>query len=186
MGTTDISSVVKGGTGLAFISYPEAISKFTFVPQLFSVLFFVMLFTLGIGTNVGVTSCCVTAIRDSFPKLSQMTASIGLVIVSFCIGLVYVTPGGQFILNLVDNYAGSMMVLFVAIFELFVLGWWYGVRRVCKDANMMINQKTSWYWRSCWGVITPLIMLVILIYTYVSYVPLDYKDIPYPAWASCE
>jgi solute carrier family 6 amino acid transporter-like protein 5/7/9/14 len=28
-----IEDVVKGGTGLAFISYPEAISKFDAVPQ---------------------------------------------------------------------------------------------------------------------------------------------------------
>lgn len=32
-GITDIGSVVKGGTGLAFISYPEAIAKFEYVPQ---------------------------------------------------------------------------------------------------------------------------------------------------------
>jgi len=33
-GEKDISKVIKsGGSGLAFISYPEAISKFTFVPQ---------------------------------------------------------------------------------------------------------------------------------------------------------
>lgn len=32
-----IESVVKGGTGLAFISYPEAISKFNSVPQVSSV-----------------------------------------------------------------------------------------------------------------------------------------------------
>lgn len=29
----DIGAVVKGGPGLAFISYPEAISKFDAVPQ---------------------------------------------------------------------------------------------------------------------------------------------------------
>ncbi|XP_017106848.2 sodium-dependent nutrient amino acid transporter 1 isoform X2 [Drosophila bipectinata] len=32
-GVSDIGSVVKGGAGLAFISYPEAIAKFEFVPQ---------------------------------------------------------------------------------------------------------------------------------------------------------
>ena len=45
--TKDISKVVKGGAGLAFISYPEAIAKFKLLPQLFSVLFFFMLFVLG-------------------------------------------------------------------------------------------------------------------------------------------
>ena len=30
---TDIQTVVKGGTGLAFVSYPETIAKFDVVPQ---------------------------------------------------------------------------------------------------------------------------------------------------------
>lgn len=33
IGVTDIKSVVKGGPGLAFISYPEAIARFEFAPQ---------------------------------------------------------------------------------------------------------------------------------------------------------
>lgn len=33
LGTDDISSVVNGGSGLAFISYPEAIARFDFAPQ---------------------------------------------------------------------------------------------------------------------------------------------------------
>lgn len=33
LGTTDIASVVKSGSGLAFISYPDAISKIDWVPQ---------------------------------------------------------------------------------------------------------------------------------------------------------
>ena len=34
----DISSVVKGGPGLAFVSYPEAIAKFDDVPQVSDIL----------------------------------------------------------------------------------------------------------------------------------------------------
>lgn len=33
LGTDDIESVVKSGTGLAFISYPDAIAKFEYFPQ---------------------------------------------------------------------------------------------------------------------------------------------------------
>lgn len=32
-GQTDIGKVVKGGAGLAFISYPDAIARFQFIPQ---------------------------------------------------------------------------------------------------------------------------------------------------------
>lgn len=38
-GVTDISKVVNGGAGLAFISYPDAIAKFDFWPQVMGDLF---------------------------------------------------------------------------------------------------------------------------------------------------
>lgn len=39
VGETDIGNVIKsGGSGLAFISYPDAISKFNFVPQVFRLI----------------------------------------------------------------------------------------------------------------------------------------------------
>lgn len=92
IGTDDIGSVVKGGGGLAFISYPDAIAKFKQLPQIFSVLFFLMLFVLGIGSNIAMTSCTVTAIRDSFPNIKQWQCSLGIAVISFTIGLAYVTP----------------------------------------------------------------------------------------------
>lgn len=33
LGTDDIESVVNGGPGVAFVSYPEAIARFDFAPQ---------------------------------------------------------------------------------------------------------------------------------------------------------
>lgn len=33
MGTDDIASVIKGGSNVAFISYPDAIARFEFIPQ---------------------------------------------------------------------------------------------------------------------------------------------------------
>lgn len=42
LGISDISKVVKSGTGLAFISYPDAISKIEFVPQVIIIDFCIM------------------------------------------------------------------------------------------------------------------------------------------------
>ncbi|KAL5286669.1 hypothetical protein ACFFRR_007967 [Megaselia abdita] len=183
VGTTDIGSVVKGGTGLAFISYPDAIAKFKDIPQAFSLLFFAMLFVLGVGSNIAMTSCTITAIRDNFPQIKQWVCALGLAVISFIIGLLYVTPGGQFILNLVDYFGASMIALVIGIVELYALGWIYGTKRLCKDTEFMIGLKVGVYWRICWSIVTPLIMTAILVYTFVSYEPLTYKDIVYPNWA---
>lgn len=52
LGVDDIKDVLKSGPGLAFITYPEAISKFgNFAPYL-SVAFFLMFFILGIGESI--------------------------------------------------------------------------------------------------------------------------------------
>lgn len=46
-----IDEVVKSETGLAFIAYPEAVVRMP-LPNLWAVLFFVMLFILGLGSQV--------------------------------------------------------------------------------------------------------------------------------------
>lgn len=60
--------------------------------QFFSVMFFFMLFVLGIGSNIAMCSCIVTAIRDQFPRVKAWQAVLIVAVVGFSIGLFYVTP----------------------------------------------------------------------------------------------
>lgn len=92
LGKKDISTVVRGGTGLAFISYPETIAKFTVVPQFFGVVFFVMIFVLGIGSEVGLASAIIAIVRDQFPSVKYWHVAAGTCFCEFLIGLIYVTP----------------------------------------------------------------------------------------------
>ncbi|XP_068146609.1 sodium-dependent nutrient amino acid transporter 1 [Drosophila tropicalis] len=177
--TTDISSVVNGGPGLAFISYPDAIAKFKVLPQLFSVLFFLMLFVLGIGSNVGMASCLSTVIKDQFVNLKNWVVVVGIAIVGYFLGLFYITPGGQYVLNLLDFFGATFVALVLAIFELIAIGWIYGVKRLCRDVEFMLGIKTSLYYRICWAIVTPLMMITILIYMLALYEPLTYKDYTY-------
>jgi solute carrier family 6 amino acid transporter-like protein 5/7/9/14 len=113
----NVTDVVSAGTGLAFVSYPDAIAKFQYVPQVteilfcfsistttpklnenyicfkfFAVMFFLMLLTLGIGSAVSLTGCVVTIICDDFPHWKRWLVVTGICLIGFISGLVYVTP----------------------------------------------------------------------------------------------
>ncbi|XP_030370830.1 sodium-dependent nutrient amino acid transporter 1 isoform X2 [Scaptodrosophila lebanonensis] len=139
----------------------------------------------GIGSTVGMGSCIVRVIRDHWEHRAPpnwMLAS-GLAVLGFAVSIVYMTPGGQFILNLVDFYGVSFTALILAIGELLAVSWIYGLRRFCADIKFMMGIETGWYWRLCWAYITPGLMTAVLLYMLVDMTELTYKGVAYPRLA---
>nr|CAI5822970.1 unnamed protein product [Callosobruchus analis] len=177
-----VDEVVKyGGTGLAFISYPEAIAKFDAVPWLFSLLFFLMLFVLGVGSLVGLYASLVTVVMDSFPHLKILHVSAMSALFGFLVGLVYVTPGGQWIFTMVDYFGGTFIFYVLTLIEIISISWWYGIENFCMDLEFMTSKKVGIYWRVRWAVLMPVLLIVIYIYFIFTQKPLVYGDNqPYP------
>ncbi|CAH0723408.1 unnamed protein product, partial [Brenthis ino] len=172
-----------GGTGLAFVSYPDAIAK-TFQPQLFSVLFFLMMVVLGLGTVVALVTAVNTILLDSFPNVKTIYMSVITCTLGFGAGLIYVTPSGQYIFELTDYFGGTFLILFCGIFEIVGIFGLYGVENICLDLEFMLGRTTSVYWRFCWGIITPALMIVVFIYALAVPEPLIFgADYEYPTAA---
>jgi solute carrier family 6 (neurotransmitter transporter, glycine) member 5/9 len=175
----DIREVTKSYMGLAFIAYPEAIAKFDFMPQFFSFIFFFMLFLFCVGSNMGMANCILTVIRDRYPNIKCWKIVLGIVIFGVAMGSCYTTPNGQWLINFLDFYGASFVALVLATIELITVSWVYGVDRFCKDIEFMLNRKTGWYFRICWGIITPTIMIGIFFYFVYTWKPINYQDIEY-------
>jgi solute carrier family 6 amino acid transporter-like protein 5/7/9/14 len=175
----DIREVTKSSIALAFMAYPDTIAKIDFMPQFFAMLFFIMLFVLGIGSNIGMTNCIVTVIRDRFPHLKCWKVVIAVSTVGFSIGCLYTAPGGQFLIGLLDFYGASFVALILAIIELLTVSWIYGVDRLCHDIEFMLGRKTGVYWRVCWGIVTPLMMIGILVYFVLNWSSPTYNGYEY-------
>ncbi|XP_043260671.1 sodium-dependent nutrient amino acid transporter 1-like isoform X2 [Colletes gigas] len=94
-----------------------------------------------------------------------------------------VPQGGQFLLTLVDYYGTSFVVFILASFEITAVVWLYGIENFIDDIEFMLEKKTSIYWNVCWFLVTPLILIIIFIYTVATLSPVTYGGKDYPASA---
>ena len=74
LGDVPIATVVDSGPGLAFIAYPQALARMP-LPHLWSVLFFIMLFFLGLDSEFALLETALTAIYDEWPRLRRHKVS---------------------------------------------------------------------------------------------------------------
>ncbi|XP_073534508.1 sodium-dependent neutral amino acid transporter B(0)AT1 isoform X1 [Phyllobates terribilis] len=187
------------GTGLAFIVFTEAITKMPVSP-LWSVLFFIMLFCLGLSSMFGNMEGVLVPLMDLkiIPKSWPKEAVTGTICaVSFLIALIFVLQSGNYWLALFDGFAGSIPLLIIAFCEMFSVVYIYGVDRFNRDIEFMIGHKPNFFWQATWRVISPLIMLVIFFFYFVVKVSQELlyitwdpsysefpksKEQPYPGW----
>uniref|UniRef100_A0A182N359 Sodium-dependent nutrient amino acid transporter 1 n=1 Tax=Anopheles dirus TaxID=7168 RepID=A0A182N359_9DIPT len=160
---SDYTKVVKPGSGLTFITYPDALAKFEHVPNLFALLFFFMLLTLGVGSCTGLINSVLTALHDSTPRLKSWKTVVVIGVFGFGLGLLFVTPSGSKMLDYFDYYGVQFVTLTSAIFELFAFCWLYGIRKLTRDIQFMLKRRTGFLWRFCWKLLTPAMLIVVLV-----------------------
>lgn len=185
LGDVKVEDVAQGGPGLAFVAYPEALTRLP-VPQLWSVLFFLMLFILGLDSEFAILETFVTSLSDQIPFLRAHKWGFTIVmgIVCFLLGLPMVTRGGQYVLELVDNFGGSTTLIFIGLIEIISLAYVYGYGHFSDDVFFMLDKRLGWYWRITWTVTSPLVLFIIFIFAMLDQKdPLKYGKYVYPSWA---
>ncbi|XP_063230449.1 sodium- and chloride-dependent glycine transporter 1 [Bacillus rossius redtenbacheri] len=179
-----ISTVVTGGPGLAFVTYPEALSLLPY-PQFWAILFYLMLFFLGIDSCFVQIEAIISSVTDEYPMLRRKKK---LVTFTFCFimflgSLSCITNGGMYVLSLLDWYAASISVILICIVEVVMVGWLYGTKKFVRDLQLMTNEKLSFWWPLCWKYITPIILMFIFMTTILYNTPVTYNGMEYPTWA---
>uniref|UniRef100_A0A8C4PSD9 Solute carrier family 6 member 18 n=1 Tax=Equus asinus asinus TaxID=83772 RepID=A0A8C4PSD9_EQUAS len=166
------------GTGLAFIVFTEAILHMPGAPG-WAVLFFGMLFTLGLSSMFGNMEAVITPLLDMgvMPRWVPKEVLTGD---CFLASIHFTLHSGNYWLEVFDRYAASLNL---------ALG--PGVRarasclcgRFCDDVAWMTGRRPSLYWRVTWKVVSPLLLLTI----FVAYIALldqfpTQQENVYPGW----
>ncbi|KAL1452101.1 hypothetical protein WDU94_006413 [Cyamophila willieti] len=180
-----INEVAVEGPGLVFIVYPAAIA--TMPGSIFwSLIFFMMLLTLGLDSSFGGSEAIITALSDEFPLIGNNREIFiaCLFTLYFIVGLASCAQGGFYFFHLLDKYAAGYSILIAVLFESIAVSWIYGTKRVSADIKDMIGFAPGIYWRLCWRFVCPIFLMFIIVYGLTTYEPLSYEGYVYPQWAN--
>ncbi|GIY08095.1 sodium- and chloride-dependent glycine transporter 2, partial [Caerostris extrusa] len=182
-----VPDVVKSGTGLAFIAYPDAIARMP-IATLWALLFFFMLFLLGIDSQFAAVETILTFVFDQFPRTRSKKPVVVIVValLLFLLGLPLTANGGIYLLEVMNTYAAGWPYLVIGLSELFVVA--YGMSRFMDDLKQMTSWKPGAWIRSHLLVtimtISPIVIGVILLMSWIKYEPLEVGDYVIPMWGN--
>ncbi|CAG7687319.1 unnamed protein product [Allacma fusca] len=168
------------GPGLAFIIFTEAINQFKFAP-FWSILFFSMLFTLGIDSQFGTLEGVVTSITDMklFPNLRKEILTGILCSICCCLSMMFSHGAGNYIFVLFDSFSGNVPLLIIAFCECVGVAYIYGLSRFAEDIQLMTGKRPHLYWLFCWKYLSPCAMIIILT---ASWIKIFTEGSTYPRW----
>ncbi|XP_062867216.1 sodium-dependent proline transporter [Trichomycterus rosablanca] len=190
----NVEDVADTGPGLAFVAYPEALALLP-GSVFWAIMFFLMLFMLGLDTLFGNMEGITTAVLDEFPYLrtnmKHKTIFLALLCFGFYLmGLLLVTNGGIYWFTLIDSFSTSFGLIIITLFMCLGMSFFYGINQFCKDIVDMICHCPAWctklllYFKACWIFCTPSLLLFILTYIFIEMyrTSLKYGTYVFPSW----
>ncbi|XP_055853991.1 sodium-dependent neutral amino acid transporter B(0)AT3 [Episyrphus balteatus] len=168
------------GTGLAFIVFTQAIVELPGAP-FWAVLFFTMLLSLGLGSQIGILEgmLCTLFDIDIVKRVKKQHVTGVVCLFCFLVGFVFCTGAGEYWLKMFDSFAGTIGLVVVALMEMISVVYIYGHARFTEDIYQMTGYRPGLYWQVTWRYIGPAIMGCILVSSVIFMV---IKNPTYGAW----
>jgi NSS family neurotransmitter:Na+ symporter len=174
-----VETVLKGGPGLAFVTYPAIINMLP-LSKIFGILFFLMLLTLAIDSAFSLVEAIASALRDKF-GWNYKKSNILVAIAAFFIGIIFTTGAGLYWLDIVDKWLEVFGLSTVVLLECLVLGWFYKLEKLRDYSNRYSEVKVGKWWIYLLKYFVPLAVAALIISEAVSFVTKGYEGYPVKA-----
>ena len=160
-------TVAEEGQKLAFVIYPAAIGALGKWQWIWGVVFFLMLISLGMGSQIGTVNAIFDGFMDEYKWLAKNKKKfLGMLISAHVfLGLVICTKSGAAWLKIYDYYCSFLIINFAALFEVIAVAWFYGIDQFITDVELMIwrgkkEMPLKKIWRNLWFFVTPTFCLL--------------------------
>ena len=177
---TPISQMKHTGIMLAFVTYPEALAQMPggrLVVILFSLVFFIMLFTLAIDSAFSIVEAIITAVVDKFGWNKSKT-TLWVCVIGFASSLIFATRAGLYWLDVVDHFVNDFNLIAIGFVECLALGWVFGADNIRDYLNSNTDFKYGKWWSACIKYLCPVIFLFISVTYLITNLTTPYDGYP--------
>ncbi|MBN1596567.1 sodium-dependent transporter [candidate division FCPU426 bacterium] len=142
-----IDQVITSGPTLAFVVFPEAISKLPFLREVFGILFFSALMIAGLSSGVSIVEALTCALRDKFGISRNWVVTV-LCLIGLFGSLIFTTGGGLYWLDIVDHFLNQYGLVLCGLLECLVIGYVLkaGVLRSHVNSSARVKMTVAWDW----------------------------------------
>ncbi|QGH34216.1 sodium-dependent transporter [Gracilibacillus salitolerans] len=175
---TEVSEVVAGGVGLAFMVFPEIISQMP-ASGFFGFLFFASLFLAGLSSMISISETYIAGLQEKF-SISRGKAVLFGGGLALLVSLFYATQGGLNLLDTVDYFINNYGVALAGLFEVVAIAWFArSLKDLQNHADSVSDIKLGIWWRICLGIITPVVLGYMMLQNLKTEVSRPYEDYPF-------
>ncbi|XP_026487809.2 sodium- and chloride-dependent glycine transporter 1-like [Vanessa tameamea] len=161
-----VGQVASAGPGLAFITYPTAVSMMP-APNFWAITFFIMLFFLGVDTMFVTIEAIIAGLLDEFTQMRKRKKLVTFLtcLILFSLSIICNTEGGLHIIGLLDAHVAIACVPVVCGLELIGAVYTYGPKKLAIDVLFTTGRPLWPMWIILWRYIIPVLLLIITTYS---------------------
>ena len=139
-----------------------------YVSQLLTAMFSIMLLTIGMHSMFGNIFNIKYALLDHCKPLRRyrIQLTFGLCAFFFLLSLPYCASGGYQLFLAMDNSVIANNAIFVALLQLILVGWVFGVKKFLDCVSKMeiqLKSTTRWYFHACIRYVCPFTLTMVLV-----------------------
>lgn len=157
-----VEEVAASGIGLAFMTFPTAISSLPAFNGLIGVCFFGALLTAGVTSMVSILQAVVSSFHDKFDIEHKKAVTIVLV-PTFILSILFITGAGLNILDIVDAFINNIGVATGGVIEVILICWFFNPEKLRQEANQFSNFSIGKWWTYSLKFVTVIVLGVMLI-----------------------
>lgn len=170
-----VAKVAQQGVGLAFMTFPTAISSLPALNALFGICFFGALLMAGITSLVSIAQAVISGMQDKFELHHKKAVTIVLV-PAFVLSFLFITGAGLHILDIVDAFTNQIGIAVSGVLEVILIGWFFNPEKLRKEANSFSNFSIGRWWTWSLKIITVLVLGFMTVMNIKNFLTKGYGD----------